>query len=144
MYVWSKKFSFCNLMIWIWCFTSVLVFGCWLMNHVTHLKLRQRLLLLKAEQIDKMETIYTQNDDFLKKLPFFWACNKHLFLSQLEIDHVIYDTTVKTKPDVEYLKEILTKIVPTCDFMVCLSKMYHSLKIPVHDLIIQCIEAIQK
>ena len=30
--------------------TSVLFFGCWLMNHVTYLKLRQKLLLLNAEQ----------------------------------------------------------------------------------------------
>ena len=26
------------------CFTSVLVFGCWLMNHVIYLKLRQTVL----------------------------------------------------------------------------------------------------
>ena len=34
------------------CSTSVLVFGCWLMNHVIHLKLRQKQLLLQAEKIN--------------------------------------------------------------------------------------------
>ena len=28
--------------LFVWCSTSVLVFGCWLMNHVTYLKLRQK------------------------------------------------------------------------------------------------------
>ena len=45
-----------------WCSTSVLVFGCWHMN----LKLRQKYLLLKAVQIHKLLTIFTQNDDFFK------------------------------------------------------------------------------
>ena len=49
-------------------FTSVLVFGCWLMNHVTYLKLRQQLLLLKkAEQNHKITTIFTENDDFFSQ-----------------------------------------------------------------------------
>ena len=43
--------------------TSVLVFGCWLMD------------LLKADQIYKMITIFTQNDDFVQK---FWLSEKSL------------------------------------------------------------------
>ena len=34
------------------CSTSVLVFGCWLMSHVIYLQLRQKWLLLQAQQIN--------------------------------------------------------------------------------------------
>ena len=38
------------------------------MNHVIYLKLRQKQLLLTGEQIHKMTTIFTQNDDFFSNL----------------------------------------------------------------------------
>ena len=46
----------------------MLVFGCWLMNHVIYLK--YFLLLLKAEQIHKIfrTPIFTQNYDFFQNL----------------------------------------------------------------------------
>ena len=53
------------------CSTSVLVFGCLLMNHVIYLKLRQKQLFLKADQIHKMTTLFTQNDDFFFKPDHF-------------------------------------------------------------------------
>ena len=35
--------------------------GCWLMNRMIYLKLRQKQFLLKGEQIHKTTTIFTQN-----------------------------------------------------------------------------------
>ena len=39
------------------------------MNHMIYLELIQKQLLLKAEQIHKMTTIFTQNDNFFLNLP---------------------------------------------------------------------------
>ena len=47
-----------------------------LSNHLIYLKLQQKLLLLKAEQIHKMTTIFTQNDDF-----FFQTMTENKFIS---------------------------------------------------------------
>ena len=48
-------------------FTSVLIVGCWLIYHVINIKLKQKHLLLKAEnRNDKMVTICTQNDDYFQ------------------------------------------------------------------------------
>ena len=48
------------------CSTSVLFFGCWLMNHMTYLNLKQKYHMLKAKQIHNFTTIFTQNDDFFQ------------------------------------------------------------------------------
>ena len=44
--------------------TSVLVLGCWLMNHVIYLRLGQKRSCKKAEKIKKMASIFTQNNGF--------------------------------------------------------------------------------
>ena len=46
------------------CFTCPVVFGCWGLNHVIFLKLRKKeRTACKAEQIHKMTTIFTQNNN---------------------------------------------------------------------------------
>ena len=88
--------------LYLWCSTSVLVFGCWLMSHVIDFKMRQKCILLEAENFHKMTSILSQNDDFFQTWPLtHWktlicsACNNNYFLSQLEIIHVIYGPTAK-------------------------------------------------
>ena len=75
------------------------IFGCWLMNLVINLKLKQKILL-KSKQTHKMSTNVTQNDDFFKPDHFdkkkkLLSLKKHLYLSQLEINHLDYEHTVK-------------------------------------------------
>ena len=43
------------------CSPSVLVYFTWLLNHVIYPKLRKRLLLLQAEQMQKITLSFTQN-----------------------------------------------------------------------------------
>ena len=45
--------------------TMVVYICAWLLNHLIYLKLQQKLLLLRAEQIHKMTT---HNDDFCQPL----------------------------------------------------------------------------
>ena len=64
-YFWREVFS--NR-----CYTSVSFFGCWLMHQVIYLKQRQKSILLKAEQIHKITTIFTQNDDHFQTWLITW------------------------------------------------------------------------
>ena len=50
----------CRLLT-LWWPTCPLVYFTWLLDHVTDLKLRKKLLLLQAEQFHKMTTLSTQN-----------------------------------------------------------------------------------
>ena len=43
------------------CSTSVLVFGCWLINHVIYLELRQKWLLLQAEKISFFTQVWKKS-----------------------------------------------------------------------------------
>ena len=79
------------IFIELWCSTSVSSVSCWLMNHVIYLKLTQKQLFLKAEQVHKTTAIFTQNDIFFplwqyglssfqaeyKKLERFLPKNQH-------------------------------------------------------------------
>ena len=78
------------------CFTSVSVVGCWLMNHVIYLKLRQNNCCYKLSK----STLFTQNGQVWKEIIILSENSFHLFsfwqelsLSQLEINHVIYEPT---------------------------------------------------
>ena len=72
------------------CSTSVLVFGCWPMKHVTYLKLRKNLNVVTS-------WANTQNGRSChyqwKWLSFCQLLQQHLFSSQLEISHVLNGTT---------------------------------------------------
>ena len=93
---------------------STCLFSCWLLNHAIHLKLRKKSLLAKLCKLKKMTTatifsqfwlkivavviFLTTSDHFeLKKLPFckFAHLTKQLFISQLEINHMIQQPTAK-------------------------------------------------
>ena len=58
------------------CFTSVSVVGCWLMNHVIYLKLRQKELLLQAEQINFIHSKWSG----LKKIIILSENSFHLWI----------------------------------------------------------------
>jgi hypothetical protein len=46
-----------------WCSTCPLVFGCWQLSHVIFSQSEKERTACKAEQIHKMTTIFTQNDN---------------------------------------------------------------------------------
>ena len=67
----------------LWLSTCPLDFGCWLLDHVTYLKLRKKELLAKLRKVTKMITIFTPN----------------VFLFQLKINHVIQQPKTRGQVD---------------------------------------------
>jgi hypothetical protein len=60
------------------------------------IKLRKEKLLWKAEQIRRMTTIFTQNDNFVNPGFFFEFTQLYilqLFSFELELNHVIQEST---------------------------------------------------
>ena len=54
----------CSKYFWQWS-TSVQVCFTWLLNHMLYLKLRRKLLLLRAEKIQKMTTLLIENSKWV-------------------------------------------------------------------------------
>ena len=90
VHLWSV---FKVLLLFRWS-TCPLAFGCWLLDHVISLKLRE-IVVWQSEQIHKMWSFFTQTGPrlsfWVKLVVILWICSacKQLFLSQLEINHVI-------------------------------------------------------
>ena len=91
------------------CSISVLVFGCWLMYHLIHLKMWPKKMLL--------QTFFCQNGRVCKKLKFWvkivvilWICsalNKSYFCLSLRCITWFMSQQPKTNTDVEHLGFIL-------------------------------------
>ena len=108
---------------WLRCSTSVLVFDCWPIEHMTYLKLRNTWLLLQAKQINKMTTISLK----MAKVSFWGNIVVILSVTQLVKTVIIFSAwdksgdkdkqQQKTNTDVEdlnmYLKIISTQVVPS-------------------------------
>ena len=86
-------------------FTSVLVFGSWLLAHLTRdlSQDEKKITVVTNWATDNMTCIFTQNDNFDN---FKWnSCHfvhllsllQHLFSSQLEISHVVNGPTAKNQ-----------------------------------------------
>ena len=60
---------------------SVLVLGCWLMNHVIYLILKQKNLLLTLKDAGFWEVFFQRNEVCLIKFSFKWRCK--YFISKL-------------------------------------------------------------
>ena len=84
------------------CSTSVLVFCCWLKNHVIYLKMSQKYCSYKLSKL----TFFYLKWSGLKKIIILSKNNWHFaiffclifrirYLSQLEINHVIYEPAAK-------------------------------------------------
>ena len=87
---------------WFRCSTFVLVFGCWLMNHVIYLKLRQNQFCYKLSKWTRyfeskwsdLKEIFILSENNCHFVIFF-RFQQELFLSQLEICHVIHEPVAK-------------------------------------------------
>ena len=82
-----------NMLLYFWCSTCPLVFGCCELSHVIFLKLRKKKTAGKAKQIHKLKTIFIRNSPRLS----FWVklvCTK-FFHSQLEKNDVTQLATAK-------------------------------------------------
>jgi hypothetical protein len=88
----NREDKYCDTPRWSTC---PLGFFSWLLDHVIYLKLKKKYQFAKLSKF----TILTQNDNFLYLLELsfceFHQLCKQLFLSQLEINHVIQQATEK-------------------------------------------------